>query len=101
MRDTPTVCSPAAADPLAAGLLEAPADAGALAELEELEELEELQAASAAVAQRAAAAYSARRPDRRRASPRVALFIELSMLLRLSGVGQGSTLRSLMAALSG
>jgi hypothetical protein len=99
MRDTPTVWPLAVdgdAEPAAAELLEAPEDAGELAELEELEELEELHAASAAVAQRAAAAYSARRPVRRRASPRVALFVELSMLLRLSGVGHGSTLRSVI-----
>jgi len=78
MRDTPTVWPLADPDPLEAGLLEEPWEA---AELEELEELEELQAASAAVAQRAAAAYIARRPDRRRAAPVIALFVELSMLL--------------------
>jgi hypothetical protein len=75
MRDTPTVWPLADADPLGAGLLEEPWEAA------ELEELEELQAASAAVAQRAAAAYIARRPDRRRAAPVIALFVELSMLL--------------------
>jgi hypothetical protein len=96
MRDTPTVGPLAAAEALAAGLPEVPAGAGALAELEELEEL---QAARAAVAQRAAAAYSARRCGRRRAGAVVGLFVELSMLLRLSGVGHGPTLRSLMAAL--
>jgi hypothetical protein len=76
MRDTPTVWPLAEADPLD--------DAEPLAELceaAELEELEELQAASAAEAQRAAAAYAARRYDRRRTPPRVALFVELSMLL--------------------
>jgi hypothetical protein len=78
MRDTPTVWPLADADPLGAELLEEPWEA---AELEELEELEELQAASAAVAQRAAAAYIARRPVRRRAAPVIALFVELSMLL--------------------
>jgi hypothetical protein len=88
MRDTPTAWPLAGADPLGAALLEEPWAAG---ELEELEELEELQAASAAVAQRAAAAYNARRCDCRGASPGVALFVELSMLLRLSGVGHGST----------
>jgi len=52
----PTFWPLAAAEPLAAALLEAPwEEAAEVAELEELEELEE-HAASAAVAQRAAAA---------------------------------------------
>jgi len=61
MRATPTFWPLAAAEPLAAALLEAPWEAGEVAGLEELEELEELHAASAAVAQRAAAAYGTRR----------------------------------------
>src|SRR5580698_5704002 len=67
MRDTPTVWPLADADPLEAGLLEEPCEAA------ELEELEELHAAGAA--------YIARRTDRRRAAPVIALFVELSMLL--------------------
>src|SRR5579863_1337537 len=77
IRDTPTVWPLADADPLEAGVPEAPV---AAAELEELEELEELQAASAAIAQRAVAAYIARRRDRRRASRVVAPFVEVFML---------------------
>jgi hypothetical protein len=78
MRVTPT------AGPLAAGEAagaELPPDPWAAVELDELEELE-LHAARAAVAQRAAAAYTTRRRDCRRAPWWGALVVELSMLFR-------------------
>jgi hypothetical protein len=108
MSDTPTGAPLAAADALVAGLLEEPgaaaeleaAGVAALEEVDELEELEELHAASAAVAQRAAAAYSARRWDGRRAPSRVGLFVELSIYVTPLRGWHGSTLRSFVATLS-